>query len=83
MVGHGGSSAGSYLTDPTSPIPYHCASIVMTSTLRVKRSQTVTGLCGVYQHSLLSYYVNSLSLLSCESISFVSGFVPRIEEKSL
>ena len=30
MVGHGGSSAGSYLADPTSPIPSHCASIVVT-----------------------------------------------------
>ena len=36
MVGHGGSSAGSYLADPTSPIPSHCASVVVTSTLRVK-----------------------------------------------
>ena len=36
MVGHGESSAGSYLPDPTSPIPSHCASIVATSTLRVK-----------------------------------------------
>ena len=36
MVGHGGSSAGSYLANPTSPIPSHCASIVVTSTLRVK-----------------------------------------------
>ena len=35
MVGHGGSSAGSYLADPTSPIPSHCASIIPTSTLRV------------------------------------------------
>ena len=35
MVGHAGSSAGSYLTDPTSPIPSYCASIVATSTLRV------------------------------------------------
>ena len=35
MVGHGGSSAGSYLADPTSPIPSHCASIVMTGTVRV------------------------------------------------
>ena len=26
MVGHGGSSAGSYLADPTSTIPSHCAS---------------------------------------------------------
>ena len=39
MVGHGGSSAASYLADPTSPIPSHCASIVMTSTLTVKISQ--------------------------------------------
>ena len=28
MVGHGGSSAASYLADPTSPIPSHCAVIV-------------------------------------------------------
>ena len=35
MVGHGGSNAGSYLADPTSPIPSHCALIVATSTLRV------------------------------------------------
>ena len=35
MVGHGGSSASSYLTDPTSPIPSHCASIVATSTVRI------------------------------------------------
>ena len=43
VVGHGGSSAGSYLADPISPIPSHCvviilfksvpASIVVTSTL--------------------------------------------------
>ena len=35
MVGHGGSSASSYLADPTSPIPSHCASFVVTSTLRI------------------------------------------------
>ena len=35
MVGQGGSSAGSYLADPTSPIPSHCASIVAPSTLSV------------------------------------------------
>ena len=33
--GMGGSSAGSYLADPTSPIPSHCALIVATSTVRV------------------------------------------------
>ena len=39
MVGHGGSSAGSYLADPTSPIPSHCASIVATSIVRVNKFQ--------------------------------------------
>ena len=29
MVGHGGSSAGSYLADPTSPMPYHCDVIIL------------------------------------------------------
>ena len=35
MVGHGGSSAVSYLADPTSPNPSHCASVVAISTVRV------------------------------------------------
>ena len=42
MVGHGGSSVGSYLADPTSPIPSHCASIIVTSTLRVNQHKTHT-----------------------------------------
>ena len=42
MVGHGGSSAGLYLADPTSPIPSHCASIVATSTLTVKGSPKIS-----------------------------------------
>ena len=41
MVRHGGSSAGSYLADPTSPIPSHCASIVATSTVRVNSSEQI------------------------------------------
>ena len=47
MVGHGGSSASSYLADPTSPIPSHCASIVVTSTLRVKYYSAVESPIGV------------------------------------
>ena len=53
MLGHGGSSAGSYIADPTSPIPSHCAchytvstccsaSIVVTSTVRVKYVYSIT-----------------------------------------
>ena len=56
MVGHGGSSAGSYLANPTSPIPPHCASIVVTSTLRVNESsQTVTK--GFFSLSLSSFSI--------------------------
>ena len=29
MVGYGGSSAGSYLANPTSPIPSHGAAIIL------------------------------------------------------
>ena len=50
MVGHGGSSAGSYLADPTSPIPSHCASIVVTSTVRVN-FYLIYDSCG-YFHSI-------------------------------
>ena len=43
MVGHGGSSAGSYLADHTSHTPSHCALIVVTSTVRVNwRTNSVT-----------------------------------------
>ena len=51
MVGHGGSSAGSYLADPTSPIPSHCASIVVTSTVRVNQ---------LYGDHIVLLYVNIL-----------------------
>ena len=37
MAGHGGSSTGSYLTYRPY-IPSHCASIVVTSTVRVNSS---------------------------------------------
>ena len=35
MVGHGGSSAGSYLVDPTSPIPSHYAVIILCESVTV------------------------------------------------
>ena len=52
MVGHGGSSAGSYLADPTSPIPSHCASTVATSTVRVKKKY------GPALHQMSLHYTN-------------------------
>ena len=38
MVGHGGSSAGSYLADPTSPIPSHCVVIILFKCVAVHQS---------------------------------------------
>ena len=37
MLGHGGSSAGSYLADPTSPIPSHCAVIILLKSVPVNQ----------------------------------------------
>ena len=35
LLGHGGSSAGSYLADPTPPIPSHCAVIILFQSVAV------------------------------------------------
>ena len=55
-----GSSAGSYLADPTSPIPSHCASIVVTSTLGVNQEYLVQ-VCSVIQ---LSKYTSQPALIA-------------------
>ena len=66
MVGHGGSSAGSYLADPTSPIPSHCASIVVTSTLRVNTIEKQIFYCSIdhirYQNRNTVQYITILTL---------------------
>ena len=54
MVGHGGSSAGSYLANPTSPIPSHCALIVATSTLRINDKNTLKLLLRLYTFQQLN-----------------------------
>ena len=85
MIGHGGSSAGSYLTDPTSPIPSHCASIVATSILRVKwifhkvcvrcSCQTITllSICSsdvaIWNIYRVPIVLNIYNVLSCISLS--------------
>ena len=74
MVGHGGSSAGSYLTDPTSPIPSHCASIVMTSTVRVKKSALVVQQEVPYS-AVITYAVNGP--WACTSFPFHQSFHGR------
>ena len=61
MVGHGGSSASSYLADPTSPIPSHCASIVMTSTVRVT---------AFLENIVISSTTNHVSIIRC-SVGFL------------
>ena len=54
MVGHGGNSAGSYLADPTSPIPSHCAVIILFKSVTVHQLSWLALKelkCGI--HSLL------------------------------
>ena len=58
MVGHGGSSADSYLADPTSPIPSHCASIVATSTLRVKCQIALSTHTAILHYASMGHVVN-------------------------
>ena len=74
MLGHGGSSAGSYLADPTSPMPSHCAviilfskcrsaSILLTSTLRVKKYlMRVPAHSGTYECSYASCQILNIRL---------------------
>ena len=62
MVRHGGSSAGSYLAGPTSPIPSHCASIVATSTLRVNTFR-------IFTSNLVKHLPAALIAFICSSVS--------------
>ena len=66
MVRHGGSSAGSYLADPTSPIPSHCASIVMTSTLRVNRKGVNQETLDLPKFALLASLVFTHQMIMCQ-----------------
>ena len=43
MLRHGGSSAGSYLADPTSPIPSHCAVIILFQSVPVHVGTSIIG----------------------------------------
>ena len=78
MVGHGGSSAGSYLADPTSPIPSHCASIVVTSTVRVnlivsifQRSQSNCQRMWVWRDTLRNRSICTLTALTDISTDYI------------
>ena len=78
MVGHGGSSAGSYLADPTSPIISHCESIGATSTLRVNSTCFIKELIYTDIHqtvmvrlecSPVHVYVSALQTLMFRTVS--------------
>ena len=70
MVGHGGSSAGSYLADPTSPIPSHCVSVEVTSTLTV--NVYVAG--RVLQHVQYSQASCQIIIHHCRALSDMVTF---------
>ena len=79
MVGHGRSSAGSYLADPTSPIPSHCASIAVTSTLRVNYFVCLLVGAGIICVNCSALHLSQLgSLLSKGHLEmFQTVFSPR------
>ena len=52
MLGHGGSSAGSYLADPTSPIPSHCAVIILFQSVALSNMVFLMS-CIYHTHHLL------------------------------
>ena len=89
MVGHEGSSAGSYLADRTSPIPSHCASIVVTNTLRVDglydRSSIVFDYCSVkkpFRCKCGKTYKSASGLRHHSMIHHANGdFTPCIKKK--
>ena len=62
MVGHGGSSAGSYPADPTSPIPSHCASVVVTCTLEANREWPKLP---AYLNNVYSVLIDDMRLVKC------------------
>ena len=80
MVGHGESSAGSYLADPTSPNPSHFASIVATSTVRVngERKHKLWGRCMIWFYRTFKYKsVDKWSILNCLISVKTSNHAPK------
>ena len=72
MVGHGGSSVGSYLADPKFPIPSHCASIAVTSTLRVKITFSCFQICVLLTRVNTVVHVRSPLEAKCVTASLAS-----------
>ena len=84
MVRYGGSSASSYLADPTSAIPSHCASIVVTSTLRVNMFGTihtyqVQGFLSIYLFHTYHTFIYASYILPvipfCCQVGYDSGII--------
>ena len=85
MVGHGGSRAGSYLTDPTSPSP-PIVHQLSTSTLRV--NMQVNGhndCCKRYQVLSLSSFVFCkyvVDILKIETVFFTNKWIQVLRIRS-
>ena len=69
MLGHGGSSAGSYLADPTSPIPSHCAVIILFQKPLLLCTIAVTGTVRVKVHCYNTISGIWTDISACFSIS--------------
>ena len=64
MLGHGGSSAGSYLADPTSPIPSHCAVTILFQSV------------AVHQFAVTGTLRDNVGITLCEHLSSFFWHIP-------
>ena len=79
MTGHGGSSVGSYLVDPTSPIPSHCAGI---STLCCPLLSVCVLLAAVIEHVRDGCTVRAFLLPSMDYVTVMLSGI-KVCESSL
>ena len=89
MLGHGGSSAGSYLADPTSPIPSHCAVIILFQSVPVHQLSRLVlqelmqqNYAGCLQHYSFAMSTLTFPEITCRHTGHW-GQSPSLSEQSL
>ena len=77
MLGHGGSSAGSYLADPTSPIPSHYAVIILFKSVPVHQLSWLAPWELILKKQINKNNAQNtllvLAMLACQSDQITSG----------
>ena len=74
MVGHGGSSAGSYLANPTSTIPSHCVVIILCPSASAVVASTL-GVNNYLYHLATYYYTRTITTILSLSKNIINGYI--------